>query len=214
MATYTVERPSLDIYECPQWTIFTYSLSVPDRSSFPLTEVGLCYDQTPGALHINFTAHDEKYFFYDESMGTNDPLYEYEVMETFISKGTNDPQTYLEFEVSPNNVTWQAFIYNPSKVRATNATFTNFMIDDPFAVGFTARTTLDTAAGVWNSLVHIPLGLFNVDQGEATGTEWRMNFFRIVESAESYPNQTLGAWNPPDQANFHMTPFFGDVKFV
>ncbi|KAH8201452.1 hypothetical protein TruAng_004376 [Truncatella angustata] len=212
--------PSLTVHACPKVATITYSHSVPEQTAFPTTEVELCYvedQQTPSGgsafLHINFTAYAEPYFYYDPSMGTNDPLYEYEVMETFISRGTNDPQTYLEFEVNPGNATWQAFVYNPSKVRAPNATFTNFPID-PFAVGIAASTVLDEPAGVWSSYVQIPLGLFNVDRNSAKGTEWRMNFFRIVESEESYPDQTLGAWSPPDEASFHKTPFFGYVKFA
>ncbi len=51
------------------------------------------------------------------------PFRQYEVMEAFIYHGTNDPQTYLEFEINPNNVTFQAFIHNPSKVRAAGAAF-------------------------------------------------------------------------------------------
>lgn len=214
VAVYNDGVPSLAVYACPQMASVTYSQSVPDQTPFPNTEVGLCYDDAAGFLHINFTAYEEEYFFYDPAMENNDNLFFYEVMEAFIAPGTADPQFYLEYEVNPNNKTWQAFIYNPSKVRESNTPFDHFFIDDIYTDGLTAQTTLDKPAQIWNSAVQIPLGLFNVDQGEAKGTEWRMNFFRIVESEESYPNQTLGAWSPPDEANFHMTPFFGNVKFV
>lgn len=43
--------------------------------------------------------------YYNESYTTNDPIWRFEVMEAFIALGTNDPQTYLEFEIAPNNVT-------------------------------------------------------------------------------------------------------------
>jgi hypothetical protein len=78
----------------------------------------------------------------------------------------------------------------------------------------TAVTTLDKPKGLWVSAVRIPLGLFNVDDGKAKGTQWRMNFFRIVTAKSTFPAQFYGAWNPPSAANFHMTPFFGDVTFV
>jgi hypothetical protein len=207
------EVPYLVAYQCPTMATISYSLSVPDRDPFPKTEVGLCYDDAAGFLHINFTAYNEQYFFYDPDMGTNDALYEYEVMEAFIYQGTNDPQTYLEFEVSPANVTWQAFVYNPSKIRESGAVFDHFFINDPLYDGFSAQTILDRAGQTWNSYVQIPLGLFNIDPGEANGTDWRMNFFRIVESEDTFPNQTYGAWSPVPEPNFHMTPYLGRVHF-
>ncbi|KAI1841887.1 hypothetical protein JX265_010803 [Neoarthrinium moseri] len=204
--------PSLSVPACPQLGSIKYSQSVPDKSPFPETQVDLCYDDT--SLKIDFTAYDEQYFYFNSSHQMNDPIYEYEVMECFVYRGTEDPQTYLEFEVSPNNVTWHAFIYNPSKVRASGAVFDRFFITDPALDGISAATTLDKTNKIWKSSISLPLGFFNVDNGAANGTQWRMNFFRTITSPEIFPNQTLGAWSPPDQANFHMSPFFGHIQFV
>ncbi|KAG4217228.1 hypothetical protein PC116_g34291 [Phytophthora cactorum] len=135
-------------------------------------------------------------------------------MESFIHHGTNAPKTCLEFEVSPNNVTFQAWIYNKSKVRATSAPLDTSFLTQPLADGLTAETTLDKEAQTWVSATKIPLGLFNVDDGQAKGTSWRMNFFRTVVSPDTFPDQLLGAWNPTNESNFHMTPFFGNVKFI
>ncbi|KAJ8121538.1 hypothetical protein O1611_g10079 [Lasiodiplodia mahajangana] len=206
--------PSLNVPSCSKGTgSVHYDRSVPNgESKFPLTQVDLCY--TDSAIKITFTALEEVNFFYNESQTTNDPLYEYEVMEAFIYHGTNDPTSYLEFEVSPNNVTWQAFIYNPSKVRAAGAPFDNGQLASPIVDGLVTSTVLDRAAGIWISNASIPLGLFNVDNGEAKGTKWRMNFFRTIVSPETFPDQGLGAWNPTNMSNFHMTPFFGNVYFT
>jgi hypothetical protein len=197
---------------CPRKATITYDKSVPDKEPFYLTQVDLCY--TPTSLDLTFTAYNETNFYFDPSQGTNDDIWAYEVMEAFIHRGTNDPQTYLEFEVNPNNVTYQAFIYNPSKVRAPGAAFDHFFVSDPAADGFSATTTLDKEAETWVSRAIIPLGLFNVDEGKAKGTEWRMQFLRTVTSPETFPDQELGAWNPPDVASFHITPKFGHLKFV
>lgn len=105
-------------------------------------------------------------------------------------------------------------VYNPSKVRAAGAAFDRFYITDLAADGIEASTTLDYADEVWVSNVQIPLGLFNVDNGTAQGTEWRMNFFRTVTGPSTFPNQSYGSWSPPDEVNFHMTPFFGDITFI
>ncbi|KAI1341728.1 hypothetical protein F5Y15DRAFT_345972 [Xylariaceae sp. FL0016] len=205
--------PSLDVPCCSEGKgTVQYNKSVPNQTDFPETKVALCYTDT--AINITFTALEEKNFYFNESQTTNDPIYEYEVMEAFIYKGTNDPQTYLELEVSPNNVTFQAFIYNPSKVRATGAPFDTFYVAEPLVDGLVAQTKLDKEYETWTSEVTIPLGLFNVDAGQAAGTEWRMNFFRTVVDESTFPDQVLGAWNPTNESNFHMTPFFGHVTFT
>jgi len=207
-----VNVPSLEVPACPRVGTLRYSKTVPDQKDFPLTQVDLCYTQS--SIAITFTANNETNFYFDPKQGTNDDIWAYEVMEAFIYKGTEDPQVYLEFEVNPNNATYQAFVYNPSKERATNAPFDHMFVSNPAADGFTATTKLDKAAEKWTSNVKIPLAMFNVDNGEARGTEWRMNFFRTVTSPKTYPDQQLGAWSSPDKASFHISKFFGRVCFV
>ncbi|KAL8303035.1 hypothetical protein RB600_006764 [Gaeumannomyces tritici] len=206
--------PSLNVPACPATAAVKYSKSVPDRADFNLTQVELCYDAT--AIRITFTAFNETNFHFDPNHTLNDPIYEYEVMEAFISAGRHDPSTYFEFEVSPNNVTFNAFILNPSKVRAAGSPFgpAYVSVPPPLDFGVTAATVLDRAAQTWVSTARIPLFMFNVDEGKAKGTQWRMNFFRTITAPKTFPAQRLGAWNPPSQANFHMTPFFGHVRFV
>ncbi|PNY29653.1 Uncharacterized protein TCAP_00431 [Tolypocladium capitatum] len=204
--------PSVDVPACPGVGTIAYDRTVPDLMPFPRTQVDLCY--TDDHLQLGFTAFGEVNYYFNASQTTNGDIWEYEVMEAFIHRGSNDPQTYLEFEVNPNNVTYQAFVYNPSKVRAAGAAFDHFFITDLAADSVSATTTLDRPNNIWRSTVQIPLGLFNVDAGTASGTRWRMNFFRTTVSPQTYPNQGLGAWNPPNQASFHMTPFFGHVNFV
>ena len=202
------EVPYLEVPACPNVGTVHYDRSVPDKTTFPLTQVKLCYDNQ--AIHIDFTAFNETNYYYNASQTTNDPIYKWEVMETFIYQGTNDPQTYLEFEISPRNVTFQAFIYNPSKLKATDT----FYITEPVADGLEATTSWDQCNQTWASNVSIPLGLFNIDKGRALGTQWRMNFFRTVVAPDTFPSQLLGAWSPPDEPSFHLTPYFGHVTFV
>ena len=204
--------PSLEVPACPSVGSVEYSKSVPDLDDFPLTQVDLCYDND--AIQLTFTAYNETNFYTNESYGTNDPIWEYEVMEAFIYKGTEDPQTYLELEISPRNVTFQAFIYNPSKVRAEGAPMDTMFVADPITDGLTATTELDKPGETWVSSVRVPLGFFNVDSGNAKGTKWRMNFFRTVVEPDTFPDQLLGAWSPTDEASFHKTPFFGNIEFV
>ncbi|KAI1269927.1 hypothetical protein F5Y18DRAFT_372023 [Xylariaceae sp. FL1019] len=212
--TAAATLPCLDVPPCDNGRgTVQYNKTVPNaENDFPNTQVDLCY--TDSTIEITFTAFGEVNFFYNESQVTNDPIYEYEVMEAFIYKGTNDPTSYIEFEVSPNNVIWQGFIYNPSKLRTTGAPFDNGQLTDPIGDGLVTTTSLDKDAGIWVSNASLPLKLFNVDDGEAEGTEWRMNFFRTVVAPDTFPDQLLGAWSPTNESSFHMTPFFGDVTFI
>jgi len=212
LAAVAAINPCISVPACPASGTIQYDRSVPDLTDFPLTQVDLCYSSS--AIHINFTAYNETNFYYNASQGTNDEIYNYEVMEAFIYQGTKDPQTYFEFEVNPNNITYNAFVYNPSKNRTAGAPFDDILITQALVDGLTAETQLDKPGETWKSEVSIPLGLFNVDDGTAEGTKWRMNFFRTVVSPETFPNQTLGAWSPPNEASFHITSFFGDVTFV
>ncbi|KUI55758.1 hypothetical protein VP1G_03116 [Cytospora mali] len=193
LAYQHIAKPTLHVPHCPNTGSITYNKSVPDLDPFPETKVSLCYGKS--FIHINFTALGEENFYYNSSISTNGEIYNYEVMEAFIYHGTNDPQTYLEFEVAPNNVTFQAFIYNPSKVRAAGAAFDRFYITDLADDGITAKTVLDYTANTWISDVQIPLGLLNVDKGMAKGTRWRMNFFRTITGPATFPNQTYGGWS-------------------
>lgn len=205
--------PSLSVPACPEKGTITYNKRVPDQTAdFALTQVDLCY--TDVAMEFTFTAYNETDFHFDPEHGTNDNIWEYSVMEAFIYKGTDDPQTYFEYEISPNNVTYQAFIYNPSEVRAEGEPFDHLFVSNPESDGFKAKTTLDKEAETWVSEASIPLAFFNVKKGQAKGTDWRMQFLRTITNPETWPEQELGAWNPPGEANFHITSKMGKVCFV
>ncbi|KAJ4386051.1 hypothetical protein N0V93_008943 [Gnomoniopsis smithogilvyi] len=210
--TNSTTLPSLTVPSCPSKGYLSYNLSSPDLEAFPDTAVEICYDDS--VLHIDFLAYNETSFFYNSTYTTNGDIYNYEVMEVFIAKGTSDPTTYLEFEVAPNNVTFQGFIYNPSTNRTDGAPFDTFLFPTPIADGLLANTTLDEAAETWVSSVEIPLTLFNVDGATAAGTQWRMNFFRITTSPETFPTRVSGAWSPTPDNNLHNTPYFGYVQFI
>ncbi|KAH9811765.1 hypothetical protein DFH28DRAFT_1223642 [Melampsora americana] len=204
--------PSLNVPACPEKAHLQYDKSVPNKTEFPLTTVDLCYGTS--TLELVFTAYNETSFYYNQSQGTNDRIYEYEVMEAFIFRGTEDPKTYVEIEVNPGNITFQSFVYNPSKSSNPNAPFDNMFFSDPINDGFISKTTLDKPSKKWISEFSVPLGVFNVEDGLGKGTDWRMNFFRTVTNASFFPDQILGAWSVPDQPRFHITSYFGHVKFV
>ncbi|KAJ1959755.1 hypothetical protein GGI12_004169 [Dipsacomyces acuminosporus] len=201
----------LSIPACPSTASIQFNVGIPDLNpSCPLTQVDLCY--SPTALQINFTAHNETNFYFDPKQGTNGDIWAYEVMEAFIQKGSADPQTYFEYEVNPNNITYNSFIYNPSGKRTPGTPFDHAFISDPFGDGFKVNTVLDKPNKLWRSFSTIPLALFNGETPQ--GTTWRMNFFRTVTSPSTYPAQQLCGWKNTDMLNFHVTSAFGTVTFI
>ncbi|KAJ2781335.1 hypothetical protein GGI15_003240 [Coemansia interrupta] len=202
----------VDLYvpRCPATAAAKFTTQIPSGDPCPSTEVDLCYTDT--ALQLQFTANGETNFYYDPTQTTNGDIWEYEVMEAFIYKGCDDPQTYFEYEVNPNNVTYNAFVYNPSRVRTAGQPFDHAFVVDPFGDGFGVNTVLDKTNSVWKTQSSIPLALFNGENPK--GTTWRMNFFRTITSPDTYPNQQLCGWKNTGLASFHITPAFGTVKFV
>ncbi|KAJ2100742.1 hypothetical protein GGI09_002125 [Coemansia sp. S100] len=203
-------NPDLKVPQCPSKVSTQFTTQIPSGAACPQTKVELCYTNT--ALNLVFTALGETNFYFDPKQTTNGNIWEYEVMEAFISKGSDDPQTYFEYEVSPNNVTFNAFIFNPSRVRKANTPFDHAYIAEPFNDGFTVNTGLDKPGKKWTSHSTIPLALFNGEKPR--GTPWRMNFFRTVTGPDTFPNQQLCGWKNTGQANFHITPAFGTVEFI
>lgn len=96
--------PSLNVPRCPDKGYLSYNLSSPDLAAFPETAVEICYDDS--TLYVDLWAYDETDWYYDSNLTTNEGIWAYEVMEVFIALGTSDPKTYLEFEVAPDNVTF------------------------------------------------------------------------------------------------------------
>ncbi|EGG03282.1 uncharacterized protein MELLADRAFT_109437 [Melampsora larici-populina 98AG31] len=209
---FALNVPSLNVPACPAKAHLEYNKSVPDKNPFPLTTVDLCYGTS--TLELVFTAYNETSFYYNRTQGTNDNIYEYEVMEAFIFRGTEDPQTYLEIEVNPGNVTFQSIIYNPSKTADPNKPFENLFFKNPKEDGLISKTQINRSLHQWKSEFVVPLSIFNLQDGDGKGTEWRMNFFRTVTDSGLFPGQVLGAWSVPYLPRFHVTSYFGHVKFV
>lgn len=67
-------------------------------------------------------------------------------------------------------MTFNAWIYNPSKVRAAGYPFNGAYITDAIEDGIVGQTTLDRSMHTWVSDVKIPLAHFSVDQPQ--GSKW------------------------------------------
>ncbi len=78
------------------------------------TRARLCWDEL--ALHVRFDCEDR------DAWGTfrqrNDPVYQEEAVEIFLSPGEEDPVRYFELEVSPLGTLFDATLHNPTSLRA------------------------------------------------------------------------------------------------
>ncbi|KAJ2852267.1 hypothetical protein IWW36_000410 [Coemansia brasiliensis] len=201
---------TIQVPACPDTSSVSFTTSVPNGDPCPKTQVDICY--TDKSLKLLFTASNETNFYYNPSHQTNDNIWAYEAMEAFISKGLEDPQTYLEYEVSPNNQTFNAFIYNPSRESLPGQPMDHAYISSPFSDGFQVNTQIDKPSSQWKTESTIPLALFNGEHPKSS--VWRMNFFRTITGPDIFPKQKLCAWRNPGKANFHITPVFGVLSFV
>ena len=133
----------------------------------------------------------------------DDPLYEEDVVEVFLSPAT--PTTYFEIEVNPLGTTFDARVESPDGVRSTMRVDRGWTCTNLFAAIRRTPGFVDTIVRIpFSSLgVHIP----------APGDVWRGNFFRIDRS-HSHGDE-FSAWRPTlkNPADFHVVAAFGRLRF-
>lgn len=158
-------------------------------------------------LHIRFECQDR------HAWGTltrrDDPLYEEEAVEVFLSPGLTDPADYLEFEVSPLGVLWDGRIHNPSSKRTD-------MVSDPgwdcpgirWAAG-----RLGSARQDWWAELSLPWEGIAPEMSPPPAV-WRANFYRIERPEGGAPEFT--AWSPTlvEPADFHKPSRFGVLELA
>jgi hypothetical protein len=161
------------------------------------TLVHACWDEK--YVYVRFDCCDD----YAVSQYTNrdEPLYDQDVVEAFIDEdgaGTD----YLEFEVSPNNVVFDAAIRNN---------------------GSSITVGLEWDAEGWETAVHedgqgnriyelkFPHAIF-LKAAPAVGVRWRVNFYRIDEDRSGVRHYQ--AWSPTGILKYHVPSRFGTMTFV
>ncbi|HEY0783745.1 MAG TPA: carbohydrate-binding family 9-like protein [Thermoanaerobaculia bacterium] len=165
------------------------------------TTVRVAWDER--ALHVRFDCEDR------DAWGTyrerDDPLYEEEVVEVFLAPGDADPTRYVELEVSPTGVLFDARIHNPTGRRA-----------DLEADRAWSCPGLAWAAGAlgprqdWWAALAIPWSAL-LDPPAAPPRRWRANFYRIERPRGGAVEHSAWAptWARP--ADFHRPACFGHL---
>lgn len=161
------------------------------------TELRLHADGT--WLHARFDCADRDIWAtYTER---DDPIYDEEVVEVFLAGGTADPTRYVELEVSPDGVLFDALIDNPTSRFADIVGHRDW--DCP---GLRWQARRDDAGGRWSAAFAVP---WREVPGLAGGRQVRANFYRIERPREERPE--FSCWSPTmtTPPNFHVPSQFG-----
>lgn len=169
-----------------------------DALAVQQTRVRLGYDDA--ALYLQFECDDTD--IWGTYTQRDDPIYDEEVVELFISPGTATPTRYYEIELSPNGVLFDARIYNPTNQRA------DLHVDVHWNPAIVHRAWRDDAADRWGGLLAVPWAAL-VDGPPPTS--WRANVYRIERPRGSAPE--FSCWSPTftAPADFHRPDYFGTL---
>lgn len=158
------------------------------------TKVQACRDSE--ALYVRFECEDDHVV--SDYTKRDEPLYKQDVVEVFLDEeGTG--RRYLELEVSPHNVVFDALIKNEEGRVHAYAEWD--------AAGM--ETSVDVQDDKRVYVIKLPFVHF-ASMPEA-GTAWRVNFYRIDESPEG--QREFQAWSPTGAVNYHLPAHFGTLLF-
>ncbi|MEP6756027.1 MAG: carbohydrate-binding family 9-like protein [Chthonomonadales bacterium] len=141
--------------------------------------------------------------------GRDDPLYEEEVVEAFLSP-TGDVRRYYEFETNALEALFDAKVYSPDLNRSTMVVDTDWDCMG-MVVDVRQETVNEKLVGVRTEWA-IPFAAFPEVSAMREGDVWRANFYRIERSEPA----EFSAWSPTAEspANFHVPERFGYLEFV
>lgn len=181
----------------------------------PVTLVRARWDASH--LYVAFECEDED--IWGTLANRDDPLYDEEVVEVFLSP-TGNLARYLEIEVSPRNVVFDAALHSPQLDRRTMTTDrewtcegmqTAVASDAPVHTTPPAARSATGPPGQWTVEIAIPFASLPGAVAPEPGTEWRVNFYRIDRNKRS----RYLAWSPTLRrpADFHVPERFGVLRF-
>ncbi|GGD85767.1 carbohydrate-binding family 9-like protein [Paenibacillus nasutitermitis] len=150
-------------------------------------------------LYIRFTSQDD--YIVSDYTKHDEPLYEQDVVEVFIDE-TGDGHEYLELQISPYNVIFDAYITND--LQGSIDVRTEWHFDG-------LQSIVEPAESGWTRYdIHIPMR--NFKRPISAGDKWRINFYRIDDKRDGRREYT--AWQPTGIVNYHVPAKFGRLEFV
>ena len=196
----------------PQWTVArcddgSKPLVLADGSGLPRHPTAVRMTHENSVLHVRFDCDDPDPWSTFERR--DDPLWEQEAVEVFLGCGPGTPVRYVEFEVSPNGVLFDAVVDNPGGDRATMRVDPRWDCPD---LEFRAGHRPD---GWWAELA-IPLTPVLTALGNSELPEvWRANLYRIDRPRDGGTDE-FSAWSPTGihPPDFHVPSRFGVVRLA
>lgn len=167
----------------------------------------VAYDDT--YLYIAFSCNDQD--IHSSFTKRDEYLWKEEAVEVFIDTDDNNPNDYVEIEVSPKNVLYDSYIVNPQKIDVEGTLKYNLQgIQTAVNLGGTTGNRRDIDQN-WTVEIAIPFA--EIAQGfhpyQLQDADWKINFYRINQDAS--PLKYM-AWSPT-QGSFHQPEKFGTIIF-
>ncbi len=162
------------------------------------TEVRVSWDDA--ALHVRFVCEDDD--IWGRYRGRDEPLWEEEAVEIFLSPGGDPPRVYFELEFNPFGAVFDAIVRNPTSTRR------EMRVDAEWdCAGLVHAARVLAPERRWTVEASIPWRGLGVEP--PVPALWRANFFRIERPRRGTPE--FSAWSPPrtDPPDFHKPERFG-----
>lgn len=171
------------------------------------TRVMTCYDDS--MLYIAFVCNDPD--IWTDYTRRDDYLWKEEAVEVFIDTD-DDPDTYVEIEVSPANVLFDSYIIDPVNIDIpATAAFDLPGIKTAVFVEGTLSVRDDTDKS-WTVEIAIPFRDLVTDRNKNVGPQSaiKINFYRLDKNRDM-PSAGY-AWSPTG-GRFHKPAVFGKLIF-
>ncbi|MGG4146531.1 carbohydrate-binding family 9-like protein [Paenibacillus algorifonticola] len=150
-------------------------------------------------LHIRFACRD--LHIVSEFTQRDEPLYEQDVVEVFIDE-EGEGRRYMELEVSPNNVVFDAIIENDGSGGISSS---------DLMWQFSGLQTSVQSDDQGNVLYFIDIPASNFQRPFAPGLVFHINLYRIDQDVRG--TREYQAWRPTGAVNFHLPQHFGKLIF-
>jgi len=171
------------------------------------TQVKACYDKTN--LYFLFECRDPD--IWTSFTKRDEYLWKEEAVEVFIDVD-EEPETYVEIEVSPANIVFDSYIVDPENIDLpATASF-----DLPgLKTGVGVQGTLNQREDIdnsWTVEIAIPFQDLANENTQQVGpdTAIKLNFYRLDKNKGTEPMPY--AWSPTDKS-FHKPSVFGNLIF-
>jgi hypothetical protein len=170
------------------------------------TSVFTCYDDLN--LYIAFVSNDKD--IYSSFTMRDQHLWEEEAVEVFIDVD-DDPNSYLEVELSPVNILFDSYIVDPFDIDIEETKKFNSQGIETSVFMHGTVNKRDDIDKKWTCEIAIPFTDFvpNFDPNILKDAKWKINYYRIDRDDDGPVHY---AWSPT-QGRFHKPSVFGTLIF-